>query len=265
MSVSEYDSYQRYEFNRCRKAQIGANVAETEVETSRERMSRAIRNWMISLDSYPGWREWQRGRIGYTLLFDDDFLPSSVHASEFHFNPQIESQHEVVVNYLTLLDAVFSLRDVEWYFRRYPFSGTPVTRHNHLSYCCELYFSKFYQFRERLKNLLNAVKKASPKYNLDIGGLLKQFDRTFDAELRERNSVHHRERFEDATISRIFLTETAFTKAGSLRKNHLSHYRKAANEWAARVRRRANELDAFVEAASEAILKTCSFLDEVGP
>ncbi len=40
-------------------------------ETQRNRMSNAIGAWITDLENYPGWREWKRKQIGYTLHFDD--------------------------------------------------------------------------------------------------------------------------------------------------------------------------------------------------
>ncbi len=233
-------------------------------EMARDRMWRAIRNWMAKLDDYPGWREWQRSRVGYTLRFDDEFMPPRKMACEFQFSEKVDAEHAVVRLYLELHDTVNSLRDVEWYFRRYPFAGTPVTRYDHLTHCCELFFGRFYQFRERLKNLFDAVKRAVPSHGLEVGKFIKHFDETFKDEIRARNGVHHHERFDDVAISRVFLTGSVATlKAGQgQEKQCLSHYRKAANEWAARTRRQADRMDTFIEAVATALLEVCSFLDE---
>lgn len=233
-------------------------------ETARDRMSRATQNWMKQLDEYPGWREWRRSKIGHALHFDDEFMPPKEMAAEFKFSAPVETEHAVIMQYLTLLDTVNSLRDVEWYFRRYPFAGTPVTRYDHLTHCCELFFGRFYQFKERLKNLFDAVKRAVPNHGLDVGKFIKLFDKTFDDEIRARNGVHHRERFDEIAISRVFLTESIARSKPALgwEREARSHYRKAANEWAARTRRQADRMDQFVEAVADALLKVCPFLDE---
>lgn len=233
-------------------------------ETATDRMSRATRNWLVKLNEYPGWREWRRSTIGYTLYFDDEFTQPREGASEFKFSATTDAEHAVVTLFLELQDTVNSLRDVEWYFRRYPFAGTPVTRYNHLTHCCELYFGRFYQFKERLKNLFNAVRRAVPGHGLEVGKFIKLFDKTFEDEIRARHGVHHRERFSDIAISRVFLIECVVTwgsKPGS-EKEFLFQYRKAANEWAARIRRQADQMDTFIEAVAAALLNVCSFLDE---
>jgi len=218
----------------------------------------------VKLNEYPGWIEWRRSSISHTLYFDDEFVPRREIAREFKFSAKVNAEHAVVTRYLELHDTVSSLRDVEWYFRRYPFAGTPVTRYNHLTHCCELYFGRFYQFEARLKKLFDAVTQAVPGHGLDVGKFIKLFDKTFDDEIRARNGIHHHERFNDIAISRIFLTESvaALGSNPGQEKEVLSHYRKAANEWAARTRRQADEMDKFIEAVAVALLKVCPFLDE---
>ncbi|WP_416898541.1 MAG: hypothetical protein ACMVY4_02035 [Minwuia sp.] len=231
--------------------------------TAQERISGAIRDWIQKLQEYPGWREWKRSQIVYTLYFDDEFIPLEKNSEEFKFSPEIEMEHAVVTSYMELLSTVNALRDVEWYFRRYPFSRAPVSRESHLRYCCEMYFGRFYQFRERLKNLSKAVNSANSDHGLDFGKFIKIFDKEFDQEIRARHGVHHREAFDEVAISRIALLELTDTSDDrELRKrDYQSHYRKSANEWASRTRHRSHTLDKFVEAVADALLSACPFLN----
>ncbi|MFP3382653.1 hypothetical protein [Tritonibacter sp. SIMBA_163] len=217
---------------------------------------------MHKLQAYPGWQQWKRSQIGYALNFDDEFMPRERQVEEFKFSPEMESEHAVLSSYLELLSTANALRDVEWYFRRYPFSRAPVTQESHLRYCCEMYFSRFYQFRERLKVLSKEVKSAVPDHGLDFGKLIKTFDKEFDQEIRARHGVHHHEAFDDVAIYRIALLELTDPSDGRelSKRAYQSHYRKTANEWASRTRRRSETLDAFVEAVADALLRTCPFL-----
>ena len=167
-----------------------------------------------------------------------------------------------MILYLELLNTANALRDVEWYFRRYPFSRAPVTRESHLKYCCEMYFGRFYQFYERLKKLSKAVKSAAPNSKLDFGKFIKAFAKEFDQEIRARHRVHHNEAFDDVAISRIGLLELVASSDGRdlRRQEYQSHYRKTAKEWAERTKRRSKDLDQFVEAVAVALPKACSFL-----
>jgi len=224
-------------------------------------MSNAIRAWIINLENYPGWKEWKRKQIGHTLHFDDPF-PSGKHEVGFRFSDEVEKQHAIVLQYLGLQEAISLLKECEFYFRRYPFHGLPVTRHNHITNVCEMYFGRFYQFKERLKNYFKAVKAFAPEHRIEIGAFIRTFEKVFDQELRARNGVHHRRRFEDIAIDRVFLTES-FSASDDDRggkRQRLSAYRKLASEWAQSVRRRGTMMDEFLEAIAGATLTNCSFL-----
>ena len=245
------------------------SVTETEryigemEKTQRDRMYNAIGAWLIELEDYPGWKDWRRKRITHTLYFDDPFpMPSENLEDEFNFSDEIEKQHAVVFQYLGLEQAIFSLKDCEFYFRRYPFRGLPVSHHNHITNICEMYFGRFYEFKEKLKKYFTAVKEAAPNHGLDIGAFIKLFEKTFDQELRARNSVHHHRRFEDIAIDRVFLMESFSTghEDKGWRQEHFTAYRKLAGEWAQRVRQRGAKMDEFLEATAAATLANCSFL-----
>ena len=234
-----------------------------EKTTAKESISQAIRDWMLKLEEYPGWREWKKLHIGYTLWFDDEFLPPKNLVGEFTFPPELDRERVVVMLYMELLSTANALRDVEWYFRRYPFSRAPITRESHLRYCCEMYFGRFYQFKERIKKLSKAVKFAAPSNRLDFGKFIKEFDKEFENEIRARNGIHHHEAFDDVAISRIALLEITDSSDRNEFQRHAyqSHYRKTSKKWATRTRRRAEDLDLFVEAVAAALLKVCPFLN----
>lgn len=222
----------------------------------------AIREWMLKLQEYPGWQEWKRSHIGYTIFGDDELIPDEEFSTEFKFSSNMEKEHAVVTCYMELLSTVNALRDVEWYFRRYPFSRAPVSRESHLKYCCEMYFGRFYQFRERLKKLSKVVTAAAPDHGLNFGKFIKNFDKEFDQEIRARHSVHHHEAFDEVAINRIALLEFAReVDENELRKREIQyHYRKTAKSWASRSRQKSQCLDKYVEAVAKALLECCSFL-----
>ena len=234
----------------------------TDPKDPQKQMQQALGNWIRKLDDVQGWREWKRAQIGYTLRFDDEILPAEPALGNFEFDGKIDKQHAVLMAYLELVSTLNSLRDVEWYFRRFPFSSAPVTKDSHLRHSCELYFAKFYQFRERLKKLSTAVKEAVPDNNLDFGRFIKSYDLEFDAEIRERHGMHHNAGFDDVGISRIALFETLsladdFPFAVEAQREH---YRKASREWAARCRRRAVSMSKFLDAVAVSLLDVCPFL-----
>jgi hypothetical protein len=226
-------------------------------------MSNAIRVWMGSLENEPGWKEWRRKRFARTLDFDDPF-PLEVQPAEedFVFSDAIGKQHTVVIQYLRLQQTINSLKECEYYFRRYPFRGLPVTRYDHLTNVCEMYFNRFYEFKERMKKYFVAVKAVAPNHGLDVGKFIDLFTKTFDQELRARNGVNHHNRFEDIAIDRVFLTESIFLndKGRGWKREHMVAYRKLVSVWAQRVRVRGSKMDEFLEAIAKATLSSCIFL-----
>lgn len=238
-------------------------------ETDRDRMSDAIRVWLGNLKNEPGWKEWRRKLVARTLYFDDPFpLEVQPVLEDFVFSDAIEKQHAVVTQYIGLQQTIYSLKECEYYFRRFPFRGLPVTRYGHLTNVCEMYFSKFYEFKERMKKYFKAVKAAAPNHGLDIGKLIKLFETEFDQELRARNGVHHDRRFEDIAIDRVFLTEVISLKdrdRGWKREEHMVAYRKVVGEWAQRVRVSGSKMDVFLEAIAKVTLQTCIFLKPSQP
>jgi hypothetical protein len=193
------------------------------MSTNGNRVSEGIRAWIMRLNDEPGWREWSRSRVGQVMYFDDpledvedldDLEDLEDLPREYVFRPPLDKQHTVIVQYLGLQQTANVLRQCEYYFRRYPFRGLPVTRHEHLTNICEMYFSRIFELKERIKKYLNALATIPAPGRIDIGKFIKQFEKEFDQEIRARNSVHHHERFEDIALERLFLTEI-ISKASS--------------------------------------------------
>lgn len=217
---------------------------------------------MSNLENEPGWKEWRRKRIARTLYFDDPFQLEDQLTGDFFFSDAIEKQHAVVIQYLGLAQKIHSLKECEYYFRRYPFRGLPVSRQGHITNVCEMYFSRFYEFKDRMKRYFEAIKVIEPDHGLDIGKFIKHFEKIFYEELRTRNGVHHGGRYEDIDIDRIFLTEIMSLNDNNKGWNH-EHtvaYRKSVSKWVQRVRNRGAKMDTFLEAIARATLATCTFL-----
>jgi hypothetical protein len=126
-----------------------------------------------------------------------------------------------------------------------------------------MYFNRFYEFRERAKNLLNAVNKVADSQKVDVGKFLKAFDSAFDAEIRARHSVHHRERFDDIQINKIGLIQLMTLGEGNAHgweSEHRVAYRTATREWVKRVKSRAASLQLTIENIATAIIACCPFL-----
>jgi hypothetical protein len=226
-------------------------------------MTRAIGIWIARLESYPGWKEWKRKHLVHTLHFDEMRQPLvDEPKDDFRFSDEVEKQHAVVIKFLALQETIRALKECEFYFRRYPFRGLPVTRHSHITNVCEMYFGRFYEFKERLKNYFDALASAVPEHHLDIGKFIKLFERSFGQELRARNHIHHHNRFEDVAIDRVLLMDSFSTvrEDGGWRQEQSIAYRKFTKDWARRVVKRGEVMDGFLEAIAEATLNNCRFL-----
>ncbi|NWA28568.1 hypothetical protein HX866_27130 [Pseudomonas gingeri] len=228
----------------------------------------AAAQWIGWLEDYPGWKEWKRARLS-RILYDDDLSPDADEEGQnaFVFSEVVERQHAVVLQYLCLQQTIAALKECEYYFRRFPFYGLPITHSDHITNICEMYFGRFYEFRERLKKYLNVLTVAAPTHRIDIGKFIKLFDKEFDGELRARHSVHHHERFEDQAIDRVLIAHIASTvrSEDGWKAERQAAYRKVTREWAARVRNRGSKLDEFMEVAAQLTLSSCHFLSALGP
>ncbi|MFL9998746.1 hypothetical protein PQR34_45340 [Paraburkholderia sediminicola] len=239
---------------------------EENEKTAVDRMWKATGAFMQSLDAQPGWKEFQKAKmrraIDSAMDPDEMFLRDDALPDEFLFPTNVAQQHDVVIQYLGLLESVSAVKSCEYYFRRYPFRGLPVSRHEHLTNVCEMFFGRFYEFRERIKKYSEAIAAVVPDHRLEFGKFIKQFDKEFDRELRERNQIHHHRRFSDLAIDQIFLTGVISQRRADKgwEAEHLAAYRKAANEWARRAKTRGARMDEFMEAIAEATLHVCSFL-----
>jgi len=224
----------------------------------------AIGQWLKKIDQYPGWRKFQNNKIGYTFWDDWPISKDNVPV-EFNFPDEIEKQREVVVSYLSLSSSLIALKDVEYYFRRYPFHSLPITKHAHLRYICEMYFNRFYEFLERIKTCLNLVNLSINNRELDVGMLLKTFDKEFDQEIRARHSINHRDRFEDLVIDQIAILGIIGHKKSDSRwtLEYETQYRKASREWAERVKKRAVFVENFQETIAQAVFENCSYLNAI--
>ena len=235
-------------------------------KSASEQMMDATAHFIRKLDAVPGWRESRVSNLVAAMDLDDTLSEQTDKVKPIALPLEIELQHAVVGRYLELCDLVLSVKSCEYYFRRFPFNGLPVTRHEHLSNVCELYFSRIYQFKERLKHLVDAVDVLVPKHGIQFGPFIKQFAKEFDQEIRERNQIHHFQRFADLDIERVYLTgmhDVVFPNKGWKAEQRL-YYRKVAKEWAQRLRKRGARLDAFLEAVAEALLLGCPFLADRG-
>lgn len=224
--------------------------------------------WLAAIKDYPGFHEWKIRQLSATMSSGDPWtaVPEK-QPTIFMFPPHIDKQHDAVMAFLNLATTWQALTDTQFYFRRYPFQNMPISMDTHLRYNCEMYFSRIYEFSERLKKCLNAFSEVLPK-KVDAGAIVKQFAREFRDEIKERNSIHHDESFEELTIRRIMLEGLlASNEAHGLggrgwKVEQRRSYRKASKEWADRAVKRSARARDYLNAVSRFVTEECTFLTD---
>src|ERR1700722_4254717 len=235
------------------------------MNSSDARLQAAISRWLPRLDEIQGWKEWKRKVPGRTVLYDDLLPGEESGVGDFDLPPELEIQHTIIMCYYALSSSLTGLRACEYYFRRYPFANLPIQKYEHLRYTCEMYFGRFYEFRERMKKCFEAINKTRPKkQKLNVGQLVKAFDKAFDQEIRERNKVHHHVSFEDIGINNLFLLTMISQNADNeWRRRGDAVYREESRTWAKRVVNRSKMVERFLNFVAEAILDYCPFLGDL--
>lgn len=173
-------------------------------------------------------------------------------------------QIHVLKGYVNLAVMRFTIRNCEYYFRRYPFSGLPLTRADHLRNMSEMFFDRVVQFRDRLKATLNAIKASAAPEDIPVSKMLKSFDRMFDPIIRLRNQVHHRDRYDDHLIEQLNLISILSHSeifAASLPDEEML-FRRAAKVWSKRVQEHAAAIDVWCDTVAGLILDHCAFAKE---
>lgn len=225
---------------------------------STEEMFKRITRWIDHVREYPGFADFQRERFRKILLSDiGPYEPGE----DFRFDSNTDKKQDFCLSYLQLLRASMAIKSVEYYFRRYPFHSLPVSHDEHLSNICELFFSRIYQYREKMKNTLNHANKVQ-KGAISVGPAVRAFDRIFDRELRERHQVHHRVRYEDIDIERLGLLDTLSIteKRAELKEEIGFQYRKVCRVRVKRVRSRSRVIDEITNQISAHFNANLAFL-----
>jgi hypothetical protein len=233
------------------------------VEGSKTKILNAMSLWMIDRKGDAKWTQWQHERFAYVFNYDKDHVVGMVKSEKnFSFGSEIDDQHQFFMMFIYIMDCVEGMKECEYYFRRYPFRGLDVARHRHISNTCEMYFSRVYQLKARIKNLSKIVNKRNPACQSYFGNLVKLFDKAFDLEMRERNKIHHHMRYEDVETERVYLLKVVSDShpEKGWDGESLIAYRRVAKDWAARVRQRSERADLFVEAIAQFCLENCDFL-----
>ena len=220
-------------------------------DTYRNRMSIATREWTKQFcDKNPSWRKYIREKLSNIIFESSDFDEKGGLLQE------VEHQRVLIVEYITLELMIEEIQQCEYYLRRFPFGSLPVDRSSHVANICEMYFNKCYQFKDRFKRYLNTLKVQVP--SLEVGPAVKMYSRMFDRELKARNAVHHKGRFSDLTIEKIFLYEIRPTDVAA--RDY--EYRRTIRFWIREIQITILRVNQIVEAVARTTLEGLSFLSQ---
>lgn len=155
-----------------------------------------------------------------------------------------------------------SLREIEWYFRRCPFSGTPISKHGHIQHCCELYYSKIYQIRDLVKNLTKSIQRTMPDYDFGMGEIIKEFDHQFRVEIISSNSIHHKEPHSNQSIRLINLAEIVGGDPELLYLKIIAdfEFKQERKRWVKTTRDGVRKMDLFLDYLFLKLSQKCSHL-----
>ena len=219
-----------------------------------------ISKWISSVSSTPGFYQFNRQKVGATLFYDEKIALQAGANDCFNFEEPIESQHMLVLAYFELISSMESLKDMELYFRRFPFRKNEIRHSQHLRNCCEMYFHKTFQLRERLDKLIKAARKVSPAISKNLSPFLEVLIAEIDAERTVRNRITHDYEFDEVGISRLVLSELLGASELPIETSRY-YYRKESATWAKRVKGKCLRLELIVEGVSGSLLSSCDFLN----
>jgi hypothetical protein len=236
--------------------QIDAALAAAAKEAVWPRVS----GWLMGLLDYPGFREWKNEAMRRQMHFT--ILPQRPVETfeDFRFDTQTLREHDIVAGYVRLSRAATDCRATQHYFRRYPFRGLPIGRDEHLRTCAELYYSRVYQFRERLFRLLIWIERRTQPKGLDVKALKEVFDAQLQVELDARHRIHHEEAYTDFELDALGQTDLLSSVNDGWPRMSDAGYHRIAREWRQRVVASADKLDFWVGAAAVLMLVRCRFL-----
>jgi hypothetical protein len=227
----------------------------------------AIGKWITELTNFPGFKEWKSKQLGATLRYGEALVNDfDEHSKIFEFPPHIVKQHDAIAAFFALYTSWQAIADTEFYFRRYPFHDLPLSMDTHLRYTCESYFSRIYEFSERMKKCLNALNEVIFE-KIEVGRIIKIFAKDFKIELKERNLIHHHAHFNEIMIDKISLMGLMAIrdkrgKSTGWKAEHRRAYRLASQEWAARVKKRSVRVNIYLNAVTVIVIQRCEFLSK---
>lgn len=214
---------------------------------------------MLENEDFSEWKNTQLRESILTGLFPEHLLGPR---NDFQFSETIETEHSLIHGYVALMRALIRTRECEPYFRRYPFKNLDITRESHLSTCCELFFSRVYQFEASwVAQIKRLDRKTRPK-GLPIKKIQAEFRDRFKSIIDARNEVHHVTPYADEKLNALGITDLLSSNADDLDwvRMSQSNYRRICRDWVAKVQAVCVQLELYVGQIASLMLQRCQFL-----
>ena len=222
-----------------------------------EQMMKAISIWTLSSEDGDS-RLALRNYLGELIGLGDSEV-SEGRVSKPKITREAKKQYEIVMGYLSLHFTMESFRQCEFYFRRYPFRGLPVTRREHMGNICDMYFFRIYELREKLRGHLVRIECPVRETILDT------YEKYFEQEIGARNFVTHEGSFSNMSLDKVLVLETFWEDLDVPGKDYIRRkkYREEGQAWVRRVRVHAESIGSILEVVSRETLKRCEFLSRL--
>ena len=233
------------------------------------KLVRLLIEWIQTLAEAPGWGDFKNKKMERTLFFDHPLYPEANDPlPDFEFDEQTNQDHTLVSKWFSLHSAIELMEQTQYYFRRYPFKGFPVTKTDHVRNIIEMYLGTVYITKIRMKNFLNLLNECYPDNKVDVGLVLKNFDKTFTYELKERNLVHHHDPFSDIALNRLNVTGLVMTgkspMEGLWKLRHAQAYREICTHWQDRVKSGTHSAKLYLDIIAACVIDRATFLQHRG-
>jgi hypothetical protein len=226
----------------------------------------AFVKWSERLQAVPGWREWNRAKISFTLAHGDGARKPADLPDMFELSAEMDAQHAAMMAWLHLNATVRGMRACSSYLRHAPDHRLGISTEDHLRYMIELYFSRVYEFSERLKKMMNALSATIAPAAFNTGDFVKDYKKVFRQEIAERNSTHHDEHFDDVSLDQLGLVnligQTEAGRSKGWKQEHRWLWRRSSKEWRARIDRGADKTQLYVEGVAGAMIDYCPWLTD---
>lgn len=237
-------------------------INKVEAEQARKDLQPLLTVWLESLMQVDGFADWKNKDIITTITRGLGEDGDNDDGEDFPMPDHIVSEHKIVSGYIDLERACLDIRQCEYYFRRFPFHGLPVSHDDHLRNCCELYLNKVGQFRFRLEKQLKTLKRLK-RGAVPSEEIVNAFRRQFASLLSERNAIHHEKTYDDLELKSVSLGNllSIGNNGSPFVEFRKIAYRRNVKAWVKRIQEAHDAIEVYVGITAAVMIERCHFLN----